>query len=273
MIKRINKDQFAGLESVASEPLRYSVVLPTFNSERTVRAAIDSVIAQSVPAGEIIVVDDASTDGTIDLISSISSDIDIRVLPKAINSGPAVSRNMGIDASRFPIVAFIDSDDCWAPAKMATCLEVMEHCDSGLVGHRYAEDALIASKNTWTVTTRALGLAQIFLRNHVQTSCLVFNKTSMNLRFPEHMRYCEDYAAILKCMISERSKLVFIDEVLTVLGRPQLSPGGLSADRLAMRRGEREAYRYSTRSSRYALLYPLLIALSFAKHLRKSLHK
>lgn len=252
-------------------PPRYSVVLPTFNSERTVHAAIDSVLAQTVPAGEIIIVDDASTDGTIDLIRSIESDVDIRVLRKSINSGPAVSRNMGIDASRFPTVAFIDSDDCWAPAKMAKCLDVMAHRHLGLVGHRYAENTLNASDETWTATTHTLGLAQMFLRNHVQTSCLVFDKTSVNLRFPEHMRYCEDYAAILKCMISERSKLIFIDEVLTVLGRPQLSPGGLSENRLAMRRGELEAYRYSTRSSCYAPLYPLLLALSIAKHLRKSL--
>jgi teichuronic acid biosynthesis glycosyltransferase TuaG len=258
-----------GQESDTVKLSRYSVVLPTFNSERTVRAAIDSVLAQTVPAGEIIIVDDASTDGTIDLIRRIESDVDIRVLRKSINSGPAVSRNMGIDASRFPAIAFIDSDDCWVPDKMAKCLDVMAHRDSRLIGHRYAENVVDSSDVTKTATLYTLGLAQMFLRNHVQTSCLVFDKTALNLRFPEYMRYCEDYAAILKCMVSEGSKLIFIDEVLTVLGRPQLSPGGLSENRSAMRRGELEAYRYSTHSSRYAPLLPFLFVLSGVKHLRK----
>ena len=256
---------------MACGPHRYSVVLPTFNSEKTVRAAIDSVLSQALPAEEIIIVDDASTDGTVNLIRSIESDVDLRVVRKLVNSGPAASRNMGIEASRSSIVAFIDSDDCWLPNKMAKCLEVMAHRQCGLVGHRYAEKTIDTSGKLWTATTRTLGLAQMLLRNHVQTSCLVFDKSAINLRFPEHMRYCEDYAAILKCMISEGAELNFIDEVLTVLGRPQLSRGGLSENRVAMRRGELEAYRYSTRSSSYACAYPFLVALSLAKHVRKSL--
>ena len=273
MIEQITVDQFSRRKFFATEFTRYSVVLPTYNSERTVRAAIDSVLAQTVPAGEIIVVDDASTDGTVDMVRGISSDVDILIVRKSENSGPAISRNIGIDSSRYSIIAFIDSDDSWVPTKMDRCLDAMANSSFGLVGHRYTENQVDVSNASSISGAYELGIGRMLLRNHVQTSCLVFDKKAINLRFPVHMRYCEDYAAILKCMISEAAKLSFVDEVLTLLGRPQLSPGGLSANRLAMRRGELEAYHYSTRSSRYAFLYPLLLALSFAKHLRKLLLK
>lgn len=98
-----------------ASPLRASVVLPTFNRRSLVRQAIDSVLAQTEPGFELLVVDDGSTDGTADeLEERYGREPRLRVLRK-LNGGSASARNLGIDEARGPWIALLDSDDVWDP--------------------------------------------------------------------------------------------------------------------------------------------------------------
>jgi len=94
-----------------------SVIMPTYNRERFVGIAIRSVIEQSYPNWELIVVDDGSTDGTSDLIAPLLADRRIRYL-KQQNSGQAVARNQGLRLARGEFVCFMDSDNRWLPPKL-----------------------------------------------------------------------------------------------------------------------------------------------------------
>lgn len=96
---------------------RVSVVLPVYNRPVPVRRAIESVLAQTYQDFEIVVIDDASTDNTVEAIHSIR-DRRVRYIRHDINRGGSAARNTGIRAGTGELVAFLDSDDEWLPAKL-----------------------------------------------------------------------------------------------------------------------------------------------------------
>ncbi len=95
-----------------------SVVMPAYNREGTIRAAVDSVLRQTWQDFELIVVDDGSSDGTVAALER-GGRPRLRVLPQEANRGVSAARNVGIAAARAPWVAFQDSDDEWLPEKLS----------------------------------------------------------------------------------------------------------------------------------------------------------
>jgi glycosyltransferase involved in cell wall biosynthesis len=103
--------------------LKISAVIPTYNRRTQVFRAIDSVLAQTSPVDEIIVVDDGSTDGTSDSIcSSYGTGV---ALYRQENGGVSAARNKGIREARGEWIAFLDSDDVWLPTKIERQLEAV----------------------------------------------------------------------------------------------------------------------------------------------------
>jgi GT2 family glycosyltransferase len=94
-----------------------SVVIPACNAEGTLARALDSVLAQTRPPDEIIVVDDASTDCTIRLAKSYA-DQGVSLLRVRERRGAAAARNIGIAAAKGRWIAFLDADDEWLPTKL-----------------------------------------------------------------------------------------------------------------------------------------------------------
>lgn len=113
---------------------KVSVIMPTYNRAGAVGEAIQSVLNQTVDDFELLVVDDASTDGTGDAVSRIG-DRRVRYLRQATNGGDAAARNAGLDRSSGKYVAFLDDDDCWVPETLSWQLQEFERGGSriGLV--------------------------------------------------------------------------------------------------------------------------------------------
>src|SRR5947209_8661253 len=93
---------------------RLSVVIPAYNSARTIRAAVASTLNQTRPVLEVIVVDDGSTDATAEVVTGIA-DPRVRLVSRP-NGGPSAARNAGIAVARGEWVGFLDSDDLWLPS-------------------------------------------------------------------------------------------------------------------------------------------------------------
>jgi glycosyltransferase involved in cell wall biosynthesis len=96
--------------------MRISVIIPVFNGERTIRAAIDSALAQDFDGKEIIVVDDGSTDSTRRILESYGSQI--KFITQS-NRGVSAARNACVAASSGKYIALLDADDTWLPNKLA----------------------------------------------------------------------------------------------------------------------------------------------------------
>jgi glycosyltransferase involved in cell wall biosynthesis len=93
-----------------------SVVIPAYNYARFLPEAIDSVLRQEYPLFEVIVVNDGSTDNTVEILTGYGERV--RAIHQA-NAGLPAARNTGIRAARFPFVAFLDADDVWLPAMLS----------------------------------------------------------------------------------------------------------------------------------------------------------
>jgi glycosyltransferase involved in cell wall biosynthesis len=111
--------------------LHYSVVIPAYNAEKTIVAAIDSIMNQRNSPKEIIVVDDGSTDGTCQIVSSYAPHI--RLVSQA-NQGCGSATTHGINLVKDGLIAFLDADDVWLQHKMEVQLETLsQHPEYGAV--------------------------------------------------------------------------------------------------------------------------------------------
>ena len=90
-----------------------SIVMPCYNSEKTLKKSIDSILAQSRDNWELIAVDDGSSDATWTLLEEYAArDARIKVFRRE-NAGPGVTRNFAISNAQGDYIAFLDSDDWW----------------------------------------------------------------------------------------------------------------------------------------------------------------
>jgi glycosyltransferase involved in cell wall biosynthesis len=105
-----------------------SVVVPTYNRARTIKRCVNSLLKQSLPPDEIIIVDDGSTDNTSSEVANIG-DRRVKYLKLAKNAGAQAARNAGIKKASGQFIGFLDSDDEWLPDKLK--LQVTELAKRG----------------------------------------------------------------------------------------------------------------------------------------------
>ncbi len=113
-----------------------SVIIPAHNSATTLVEALDSVVHQTRPVQEIIVVDDVSSDDTIRVFEnwqrSLTGTVEARLLRQSRNTGPAGARNTGIRAATGDWIAFLDADDASLPGRIAAQLNTAAICRAAL---------------------------------------------------------------------------------------------------------------------------------------------
>jgi glycosyltransferase involved in cell wall biosynthesis len=103
------------------------VVIPVYNGALHIRDCVASVLSQTLKPRRVIIVDDGSTDGTVELVNSLlSSHPTLKLHSMDRNRGVSAARNAGIGLSDAPFIAFIDADDIWLPDKLALQRQVFE---------------------------------------------------------------------------------------------------------------------------------------------------
>jgi len=188
-----------------------SVVLPTFNRRDHLPRAIESVLAQTFTDFELIVVDDGSTDGSQEYIGGLT-DLRMRYLRQAGNRGQSSARNAGIRAARAELIAFQDSDDVWAPEKLA--LQYDELCRHPDVAMVYADMLRVPSAGgPYLLAAPELRKGQLFdQRRSVYAtfavgiqSCLIRRDVLRKLSaFDEALRQYEDLDLFLRIVRKHR---------------------------------------------------------------------
>ncbi len=112
----------------------FSVVMPVYNGQRFVRRSIGSIQGQTDEDWELVVVDDGSTDGSVDLLRQLgAADSRIRLFHSPSSGGPATPRTIGLREARGEIVCLIDQDDEWLPEKLSRQRAKFADGDFGMV--------------------------------------------------------------------------------------------------------------------------------------------
>ncbi|MEM8805098.1 MAG: glycosyltransferase [Cyanobacteria bacterium P01_G01_bin.38] len=114
-----------------------SVVIPAYNSERTIGDTVQSVLAQTFTDFEIIVINDGSQDRTLERLSAIT-DSRLHVFSYE-NSGVAISRNRGIEKAKGEYVAFLDADDLWVSEKLKDQYQALQDSHTAAVAYSWTD--------------------------------------------------------------------------------------------------------------------------------------
>jgi glycosyltransferase involved in cell wall biosynthesis len=201
-----------------------SVVVPAFNRAHCLGAALRSVFAQTLTDFEVVVVDDGSTDNTVEVAKSFGDRV--RVLSQK-NSGAGAARNAGVAAARGKWIAFQDSDDEWCPQKLERQLAVLQKhggvwcatlavdADGKPLGHFARPRDREVEANVSFSSTEALrwvdGLA------HPAIQSMLIEKTLVEKAgpFDEKLFAAEDTEFIFR--VSLLAGLYFVDEPLLVI--------------------------------------------------------
>lgn len=113
-----------------------SVIIPAYNSAEYIAETVNSVIAQTYRNLEIIVIDDASTDNTFEILSNIITDRELYIIQKNGNSGAAASRNMGYNLAKGSLIKFLDGDDIISPGMIAEQVALVEN-DNNIISAKW----------------------------------------------------------------------------------------------------------------------------------------
>lgn len=111
-----------------------SIIMAVYNAEKTIEYAIDSVLNQTYPNFELLVINDCSTDGTAELVSSImAKDCRVRLISNEKNSGVSCTRKNGLNEAKGSWIAILDSDDAWAPEKLEKQIALQKKMNAELL--------------------------------------------------------------------------------------------------------------------------------------------
>jgi len=253
----------------------FSVIIPTYNSKKTILQCIESCLEQTYKNFEIIIVDDCSTDDTNIIIEDYlqKNKIEYVNLKKLqFNHGASYARNIGIQNARGKYIALLDSDDFFHYKKLEilhNIIIVNENID--LLGHDYyIYNEKIPCHVLSNFTIKKVSCKKLILKNFAVTPSIVFRK-GIKVEFDESMRYAEDHDFFIRVCFNNYN-LYYLDAKLVALNRPLLSRGGQSANNFKMRLGEIRMYLNLYKQS-YAFipLIPFLVMFSIVKHISKVL--
>ena len=181
-----------------SQPL-ISVIMPCYNMASYVSDSIKSVIAQTYPHWELLIVDDASSDETVNIIKSYAqADSRIKLALKKQNSGISDTRNQCIQMAQGQFLAFLDADDIWHPEKLEKQLSFMLAKNVGFTYSTYDwidEDGKVMNKFINTIGNLDY---KTYLRNTIiGCSTVMVNKAITGDVFVPKFRTSEDTATWL----------------------------------------------------------------------------
>lgn len=230
-----------------SEPL-FSVVMPCYNCEATLAAAVLSVMAQTCGDFELLLIDDGSSDSTLTLAQMFARmDPRVRVLTQP-NAGVAATRNRGVREARGSLVAFLDADDWWASRKLAAHRDLHTQkadLDASFARIRFIPEDPDLAHTESTVPAERLSVMQVLGENSVCTMSNVVVRRDCFLRtngFREHMSFAEDQEWLAR-IIADGAQVLGLDRMLVFY---RTSEGGLSSQLDRMYAGWRSfAYDYA----------------------------
>ncbi|EGT3631129.1 glycosyltransferase family 2 protein [Morganella morganii] len=246
--------------------IKISVIIPTFNSERTIELAIRSVLKQTYKIDEIIIIDDFSSDETVNIVKNLCLENKNIILYQNIkNLGAAASRNNGFRHAKNKYIAFLDSDDSWLPNKIEKQLHIMSTYNCDVVSTNFFNGEIKKSTSPEKIKISNISTKNLMFKNYLSTPSVLL-KLKNDLYFDSNLRYCEDYQYWLQLSMSQY-RICYTSEKLVLLGKPSYGVSGLSSQILKMQLGESKAL--FTCRKKHPLLFCFALIFSWLKFIKR----
>lgn len=179
-----------------------SIITPVFNSEKFLETAITSVQNQTYTNWELIIIDDASTDGSFEIVKELSNE-DSRIIYEKllVNSGPAISRNCAIELAKGDYIAFLDSDDFWAPGKLEIQVEFMQknNCDVSFTSYIQVDEQG-NSLGKRVVAMSILPYERLLRNNYIGNLTGMYRSKNIGKVFSPQIRKRQDWGVWLEAI-------------------------------------------------------------------------
>jgi glycosyltransferase involved in cell wall biosynthesis len=256
------------MSSTANNEL-ISVIIPVYNAEDTITAALDSVKNQTKGKFEIVVVNDGSTDNSLEKIYVFKkqhTELRIIVVDKQ-HEGVSTTRNMALNVASGNYIAFLDADDEWHDEKTVRQMQVLDDNEVHVVGCLFKPE-----KNKPAVALQPVTSNDMLYKNFFQTSTVLMKRKVFETTgyFENTLSYGEERRYFLRA--SQTHSCVLINENLINYGNGKRGFGqsGLSANLLQMEIAELQNLVYAHRVLRLPFLHCCnAIAFSLMKFIRR----
>lgn len=229
-----------------SKPL-VSIITPTFNSEKFVGETIYSVLNQTYSNWEMIIVDDCSTDHTVELVKAYQNwDNRIKLIELEENGGAAIARNVAIKHAKGRFIAFLDSDDLWLPEKLERQLEFMLKKDIAFSFTKYIR-IYENGEETKAISKTPKSVDYDYLMKHCVIGCLtvmIDTEKTGEIQMT-NIRSRQDYALWLT--LTRKGFLAY--GLPEVLARYRLVKGSVSSNKWKVAKQNWYLYRHIEKQS------------------------
>ncbi|MGK5092227.1 glycosyltransferase family 2 protein [Deltaproteobacteria bacterium TL4] len=178
-----------------------SIVIPAYNAAKYLQQTVESVQSQTYPHWEMLIVDDGSTDNSVELLTELAQK-DSRlslICLKSNSASPAVPRNTGLQQTRGDYIAFLDADDLWHPQKLEVQLQLMREHHSDFCSTTLQRFKKTAPVNPLKIENHELPVIlidhrRLLLKNIIPNSSVMFSRRLLPyVVFREDYRWVEDY--------------------------------------------------------------------------------
>jgi len=192
-----------------------SVVIATHNRARFLVESVRSALEQTLPPVEVLIVDDASTDNTAEVVEQlIHGDPRVRLIRLPVNVGPSVARNTALQHSRGDLIAILDSDDVCLPNRFERQATYMQSIGVDLCGSWFEEFGHgIPRKVRWPHAEEALRAAMLFQNTLCHPTMMARREVFDRYLYKPELRLAEDYDLVARAMAQFR--IANVPEVLT----------------------------------------------------------
>lgn len=218
-----------------------TAIIPCFRCADTIERAVESVFNQTIRPLELILIDDCSSDGTLEMLYCLQETYPknwIKVISLPKNCGPGAARNAGWDIAQGEYIAFLDADDTWYNQKIEIQYKWMvnhKFCD--LLGHKCSYPH---SKNKQNFKFKKIYPYRILISNPFPTPSIMLKK-NIHYRFDQKYFFLEDHLLWSEIALSTHSCYMYGGNLANIHKKPY-GEGGLSKNVLKMEIGELRMY-------------------------------
>lgn len=207
-----------------------SIVTPIFNSERSISKTIKSVLNQTYINWELLLIDDASTDGTIEKITPyVNSDSRIKCFKHSKNKGAAEARNLGSKMAKGKFIAFLDADDLWKSNKLEKQINTLANSNSDVCFGSYELiDSNSKSLHKRIIALETLSYKKLLKANYIGNLTGIYDCEKLGKIYTKNLKKRQDWLLWLEALKRSGKPAIGIFETIAYY---RISEGSLSSNK------------------------------------------